>query len=300
MNKLCLRCVSMGPTRRAIRLCVLLALVSGRLTDATSTGQEASTQKPSVVNEKLGAGELIQQRFGKLSPDQLKKMDEVQVDLGEEIRYGRRLLAARLKQMGLESDDILDGGDRREYVSYIVENVNAMMRNRDRYPAIELSLVYSDMPFAFSTPGGYLYVSTALISWTENQDEIHGAIAHCLSHLDHGHEHEVLKVLKLQSKTLDDLDETFIDAIALAPLSIEQEIEADADAARWLAQANGQVARYTNFLERCAKQPAVDKLTRLRFSQNELHPYSSQRALRLANPPAINPPADNPPADNNH
>ncbi|MEQ8904530.1 M48 family metallopeptidase [Ekhidna sp.] len=55
-----------------------------------------------------------------------------------------------------------------------------------------ITLVEDDRRQAFAFPGGYLYVSTGMIFYLNNEDEFSGLLAHLIAHIDQSHITETL------------------------------------------------------------------------------------------------------------
>jgi predicted Zn-dependent protease len=120
------------------------------------------------------------------------------------------------------------------------------MRNADRYRSIEVWVVESETTDAHSFPGGWITVTSGLLDFAESEAAIVGVLAHELSHIDRGHQLELPRRLRLAEQTFtatpaqaEDWLETgkLFASYFARPFRPEQEIEADADAVKWMVES---------------------------------------------------------------
>ena len=69
----------------------------------------------------------------------------------------------------------------------------AAVANRQYYTSFRFILLNEDEPNAFSMPDGYVYVSTAMLSYLRNRDELAGVLCHEVNHDIH---HDMYNVYK--------------------------------------------------------------------------------------------------------
>jgi len=95
--------------------------------------------------------------------------------LEKEIALGKQLAEEVARQAKLVDDPLIS-----EYVNRMGQN---LVRNSDAKVPFTFRVIESDVPNAFSLPGGYVFVNTALIQLAEEEDELAGSVAHEIAHV---------------------------------------------------------------------------------------------------------------------
>jgi len=168
------------------------------------------------------------------------------------------------------------------------------MRNRERYPRIDITLIEAPVPDGQSFPGGFVLFTTALL---EEPDEatVAAVVAHELAHLDRGHLYGSARRDKLAEATFaappgsrfggPTLDQFFVRGMTLFGLMMnpyrpEHEHEADCLAATWLYLEGYDPTALVEFFERLhvrlRDQPADDNPF-VPFQFGRSHPFSLER-----------------------
>lgn len=197
------------------------------------------------------------------------------VSISDETALGNRLAATAYSVWGEEREG-------RERVGAIANSLSQHVRRPMTYRA---HVVSSPEINAFSLPGGHIYLTSSLLGFVRNEDELAGVIGHEIAHVDLEHcldQHRYEAALSgrgVPSTAL--LLDTIRRAAAIA-YSQQQEFDADARGA-YLAALAGYDAK---------QMPAVfrrlDQLTRSKPTRGflrpyfESHPSSAARAGRLA------------------
>jgi predicted Zn-dependent protease len=111
-----------------------------------------------------------------------------ETDTDEEVNFGREIAARVLGQYKLSGNSKL-----QKYVSLVG---TTLTQNCNR-PEIEFhfAVIESSEINAYSTPGGYVFVTTAVLEKMENEAELAGVLAHEISHVTERH---IVKELSLK------------------------------------------------------------------------------------------------------
>ncbi len=172
--------------------------------------------------------------FGKLTPEQIAKIDRIQVSLAEEDKFGQQILDAYLEQLKQSQTGVSQQGNDVQYVTQLVQQLQPRMQNARRYKQLDVRVIDSDSTDAYSIPGGHLLVTSGLLDSAVSEAAVVGVLAHELSHLDRGHQLVPLKQSKLANQPLDFQDRMLWISMIARPNRPEQESEANSDATRWM------------------------------------------------------------------
>lgn len=109
-------------------------------------------------------------------------------DTDEELSFGREIAARLLGQFKLSANDKL-----QKYVNLVG---TTLTQNCSR-PELEFHFVVveSSEVNAYSTPGGYVFITTAVLAGMENEAELAGVLAHEIAHVTERH---IVKELSLR------------------------------------------------------------------------------------------------------
>lgn len=174
--------------------------------------------------------------FGKLSPEQLEKLDQIKISFADENQFGQRVLDAYLQQLKQSKVSVSQQGKEVTYLRQLLKTLKPRMRNADRYKQLDVRVIENDTSDAFSIPGGRLLVTRGLLESANSESAVVGVLAHELSHLDRGHQLIPLKQSKLANQPLDFQDSMMWVSLMARPNRPEQESEADDDATRWMME----------------------------------------------------------------
>lgn len=109
-------------------------------------------------------------------------------DIDEELNFGREIAARLLGQYKMSANEKL-----QKYVNLVGTTLS---RNCSR-PELDFHFVIieSSEINAYSTPGGYIFVTTAILSKMENEAELAGVLGHEIAHVTERH---IVKELSLK------------------------------------------------------------------------------------------------------
>jgi predicted Zn-dependent protease len=112
----------------------------------------------------------------------------LETDVSEEVNFGREIAARILGQYKMSGNQKL-----QKYLNLVG---TTLTRNCSR-PELEFHFVLLDSSElnAYSTPGGYVFVTSALLSKMENEAELAGVLAHEIAHVTDRH---IVKELNLR------------------------------------------------------------------------------------------------------
>ena len=103
---------------------------------------------------------------------------------------GRYILGRNLAARVLTAYDVSDDSEKRlRYLTKIVASLMASSRHPDTYKKpVVILLEEPDTVNAFAAPGGFVFVTTGMLNFIENEDELAFVLAHEIAHieLDHG------------------------------------------------------------------------------------------------------------------
>lgn len=224
--------------------------------------------------------------------DELSKMDEpamrdIRLSPAEERRIGKATLDEFLQKAAVAGYQVNRTEREVKYFEDLVETIARLMKNRDRYPEIEITLIDAPVADAYCLPGGYLVFTTGLLAEPDEATVI-SVVAHELAHLDLGHVYEYAKRSKLAETTFAsnpaDFNQFFTRGMALMGLMMnpyrpEHESEADCVATSWLYVAGYDPMALVGFFERLHDrlndQPAGNAPQFFAFARS--HPFSLDR-----------------------
>ncbi len=149
---------------------------------------------------------------------------------------GRYVLGRQLAARVLGAYNLIDENDSRvEYLRQVVSSI--MLASRLSTTYIEPVVILLDAPDsinAFAAPGGFIFVTTGMLSFLENEDELAFVLAHEVAHieLDHGlnaiKQNEGAKIFKEAAG--DELsDELFSSFLGFAENGYSEALEGEAD-----------------------------------------------------------------------
>lgn len=173
---------------------------------------------------------------------------EIDVSAREERQIGKRAVETYLGQLKAQRVRVVQRGKDVAYLQALVQKIQPMMTQRERYSEIKVYLALSDHCDARCLPGGYLVFFQGLLDSAENEAALIGMVGHELSHLDRGHQTRRIKQMKLAERTfsggvrpMKPSDFFTVGSVMmrawLRPFRPDYEREADQDGARWSYQA---------------------------------------------------------------
>ena len=214
-------------------------------------------------------------------------LEGIRLSVDEERAIGRKAREEYLRRAEARGYRVARDAKDQAYVGEIVTGMAAHMRQRARYPRIEVTLLEADVPDGQTFPGGYLVLTTAVLR-EPDEATVAGIVAHELAHLDRGHMYDYARRSKLAEATYGrgpgntpgDFDRFFARQTALLglmmnPFRPEHEAEADCLATTWLYLEDYDPGALVEFFERLHRRlgDAPDAV----FSFGRSHPYSLAR-----------------------
>lgn len=172
-----------------------------------------------------------------VSPQQMRRLESVILDIREEREFGQAVLKRYEQQLRQAGIGILRDGQDVDYLAKLIDELRASMSHTDRYPNIRIGVVDTDQTDAFSIPGGELLVTAGLLETAESEAAVVAVLAHELSHLDRGHQLYMLKQAKLANRSGNFGDMMGAVAAFAKPFHPEFESQADQDAVAWTLAA---------------------------------------------------------------
>ncbi len=207
--------------------------------------------------------------------------------VAEERRIGRQQRDLFLRTLRSKGFTIREVAKDTDYLKALVAKFVPRMKNKARYPEIEVTLVDSPIPDGQSFAGGFLVFTTALLD-EPDEATVAGVVAHELAHLDRGHLNEYAKREKLASTAFRPTPDTManpalfmargmaLGSLMMDPFRPEHEHEADCLATTWLYQEGYSPQALADFFTRMQRrnrdQPDAPFL---RIARS--HPYSLAR-----------------------
>lgn len=224
--------------------------------------------------------------FGqRLTPDQMERLESIEIPFREEQRLGRTVLKAYEAQLRSRQLRIIRRGKDVEYLSKLADSARTQMTNANRYNDLRIGIIPIDLADAYSIPGGELLFTQGLLETALSEAALMGVVCHEISHLDRGHQ-----LLELRrAKLMGNRRQPALTLGLLKPFQPEFESQADQDAVRWMVSMGYEPRELAHLLERWDEQqnaarPWMDALPAFIRS----HPDSSRRAaaiLQLAEEP---------------
>ena len=228
--------------------------------------------------------QMFERAFGEDSEADRKALEKIEVSVSEERQLGKQILQsglAALKESGIKVDT---KGRDVDYLQSLVATLRPHMRNKERYPSIQVMVARSTRVDARSCPGGTLVFFEGLLDAAGSEAALAGIVGHELSHLDRGHQLLPIKRMKLMEKSFSSPQgmSQFLQSgpgmtkLWARPFRPEDERDADHDGVDW-AHAAGYDAREMAklFQKKGAKGPSDDGMPFASFFRS--HPYNQER-----------------------
>jgi beta-barrel assembly-enhancing protease len=214
-------------------------------------------------------------------------LEGVTLTIAEERQAGLKARTEYLDRALGRGYRVVDDRKKVDYLKALVARFSERMAHRDRYPAIEVTLIDAPIPDGQSFPGGFLAFTTALLD-EPDEATVAGVVAHELAHLDRGHLYNYARRGKLAETTYRNppgananFDQFFTRQAALMglmmnPFRPEHESEADCTSTTWLYQEGYDPKALVGFFERMHRRNN-DQPDNPFFSFGRTHPFSLDR-----------------------
>ena len=97
----------------------------------------------------------------------------------EEQKYGKEIFLQIANSVPINNDP---------YISLYLQDLKSRLEGVTSLPfPITLTVIQSQTVNAFATIGGYIYLTTGLIGFSETEEELAGVLAHELAHITRRH-----------------------------------------------------------------------------------------------------------------
>lgn len=205
----------------------------------------------------------------------------------EERRMGRQQRDGYLREARRRGYGVVEEGRDTRYVKALVDRLARRMKNRARYPEIEVTLIDAPIPDGQSFPGGFLVFTRGLLD-EPDEATVAAVVAHELAHLDRGHLNEYARRDKMAANAFQFGPDMManpaammtrglaLGAVMMDPFRPEHEHEADCQATTWLYQEGydprGLAEYFTRVNARLRDQPDNPF-----WKMGRSHPYSLDR-----------------------
>lgn len=163
---------------------------------------------------------------------------------------------------------------------------NLMKGLKNNNTAFKLSILQDEKPNAFTTMGGYIYVTTGLLDFVDSYDELAFIIGHEIAHEKKLHtQRKITKILTfnkvLNIPNTNDFKKMVlnINTKVSAPFDQIDEYEADKYGFELAKNAGYDVDKFGDFFEKLAKYEEINLLNKIKST----HPFSEHRKKCLSN-----------------
>jgi predicted Zn-dependent protease len=225
--------------------------------------------------------------LGELASLEGPALEGVTLTIAEERQAGLKARAEYLDRAAARGYRVLNDPKRLDYLKALVARFSDRMARRDRYPAVEVTLIDAPIPDGQSFPGGFVAFTTGLLD-EPDEATVASVVAHELAHLERGHLYGYARRSKLAEATYRNppggnasFDQFFTRQAALMglmmnPFRPEHESEADCTSVTWLYQEGYDPRALVGFLERMHRRNN-DQPANPFFEFGRTHPYSLDR-----------------------
>ncbi|MCI0357124.1 MAG: M48 family metallopeptidase [Planctomycetaceae bacterium] len=188
---------------------------------------------------------MFDQMFGRGGAGEFddEALANVEVTPAEEAKLGKQALDAARQQFASRNVKLVTRGKEVEYLSRLVELVHPLMTNAARYRKLNVYLIDSNEPEAYSLPGGHVLFSRGLLDAAQCEAALVVTAGHELAHIDRGHLLRRTRQWKLaqesfqpgKTATPDNLMQmmSLMPRLFSRPFGPEEELDADRDGITW-------------------------------------------------------------------
>jgi predicted Zn-dependent protease len=265
--------------RYLLLIFALWLAVTGRRSETAA--QDVQPKQPPWVDPQA----MFQQFFGGDEQFDEALLEKIEVSARDEQRIGQQAVEAYVEMLRRQGVQVVQRGREAAYLQQLVNRIQPLMRQRERYPKLHVYYAASDHCNARSFPGGHVIFFRGLLDASENEAALIGMVGHELSHLDRGHHTRRIKEMRLTERAFRPQGvQSWQDFMAiggsalrvwLQPFRQEYELEADLDGARWAYQAGYDCRELALLFLRLHQQGQDGRLPLPEFLQS--HPASLDR-----------------------
>lgn len=193
---------------------------------------------------------MFEQFFGRRGIAEVDDAELAKIEIGsdEEQKLGRQALDDLRRQLKLRKLKLVENGDDVRYLSRIVEIIRPQMTQAHRYRKLDVYLLESNDPDAYTLPGGHVLFSRGLLDAAQCEAALVAVAGHELAHLDRGHLLRRARQWKLAQKAGPGsggafTPEKMMQSVGLMqklfqrPFGPEEELDADRDGIVWAYRA---------------------------------------------------------------
>jgi predicted Zn-dependent protease len=229
------------------------------------------------------ADQVFEEFFAETAEER-RLLGAVAISIKEERRIGEASLQAFLRTLQRQKIDVSQRGKDAAYLKSLVAEIRPRMRNEKRYRSIRVYVAKTKATDAKAFPGGAIVCSTGLIEFAQSEAALLGVLAHELSHIDRGHQLRMARSQKLAQKTFAEGTTTFEEFAQTGtllvkqfarPFRLEEEAEADLDAARWMFEIGYEPLEMAALFRRLDQRDQADQVRMPSFLRS--HPYHAAR-----------------------
>lgn len=203
---------------------------------------------PPPMMEQFDPAKFLEQMFGKQTEAERRELDKVTISWAEEQKFGNRAARAFLDSLHERGVGVLSRGRDVQYLQRLLQTVQPLMHQAKRYRRVTVYLADSKETDARSFPGGTIVIFRDMLDFAQSEAAMVGVLAHELSHMDHGHQLQNMRAMKLAQQTFQpgsngmNFARMMNNGMALMrlfshPFRPEDEAEADRDGATWAYHA---------------------------------------------------------------
>ena len=208
----------------------------------------------------------------------------------DEYNIGRLTAARILHKYHLYRNDRLT-----RYLTNMANYLALYSKRPYIYKGYHVGILRTQKPMAFSTPGGFIFVSRGLIKMLDTEDQLAAVIAHEIGHIERKHGLSYIKTAYLidlsaklakrfgerkisdeRKKKIAAIAVNIADVLLKRGYSRKQEEEADNEAVKILKRSGYNPYAIVEVLEKMAN---LQKKGTLQFTRT--HPYPGKRAMYL-------------------
>ena len=274
---------------RILAFLLLSLLLFPSVLEAQRRGGRQAEQPPWDFRDWANPEKMFEQLFGAESEREREILKGVTISAGEEREYGNRVAQAFLDDLRLQHIAVTRRGKDIDYVRSLAKLVHSQMQNADRYPSLTLYIAESEQSDARCFPGGTLVVFRGLLDDAQSEAALIGVLGHELSHIDHGHQLQLLRRMKVAEQTFAGggsfdprrflQNGTLLLRAFSRPFRPEDEVQADRDAAVWAFRLGYDPREFAELFRRWVeRRPPGDELLPA-FLRSHPAPSDRQRAV---------------------
>lgn len=238
----------MAPRHLAwINLGLIFSFAGGLAYRSSAADEPRRPANPAGIGVPFDFSQMMKGILGEETEADRKVLERIAVPWDEEKKYGGQAASAFLDELAQQGISATDRGADAEYLRQLVNLIRPQMKNAARYKQIKVHVADSKRTDARSFPGGTLIFFRGILDFAESEAALVGVVGHELSHLDHGHQLNTIRRIKLAQRQFaggnaGNFEQFMKGGLGLArgfakPFRPEEEAEADRDGVTWMLKA---------------------------------------------------------------